>query len=171
MRLRPRRRTRRPLQLHDEADKGSWFMLPSVGKPGAGGRWDRSSRSVTVSRKAELLCGRVDGAFRLRHDFVDLAAGNNKGWRKQHPVAGRAHDEAAVEAEVAAQRADITAIGEALFRLRVLGKLNAGDQSRAGDLADNGMVREGLAQHALEVRTGVVLHPLDNAFVTQELKV
>ncbi len=33
------------------------------------------------------------------------------------------------------------------------------------------MAREGFAQHALEVRTGVVLHALHDAFVTQELQV
>ncbi|CAM2138111.1 hypothetical protein PT2222_100124 [Paraburkholderia tropica] len=126
---------------------------------------------VTALRKSQLLRGGVDGLLRLRHDFVDLAARDDERRREQHAVAGGAHDEVAVEAEVAADRAHVAAVREALARLRVFGELQTGHQTRARNVADDRMIREGLAQLLLEVRTRIGLHALDDLLVAQQLQV
>jgi len=117
-----------------------------------------------ASRDAELRCSRVDRVLRLRNKLVDFLFADDERRRQQHTVAARAHNQIAIEAEVPANAAHIATISKAFARCGFFRKLQSRHQSGTGDLTDNRMVREGVAQFLLEVGSRIGLDALDNFF-------
>src|SRR5436190_16048484 len=110
-----------------------------------------------LAQPASFFEGHVERLAGLVDKFIDLVSGHDQRWRDDHSVAHSPHYQTIDDAEITAQRADLTGLCKALALVLVTHKFQGANQTDSTRLPYQRMVLK-FRPTLLEIRPDIVLH-------------